>query len=351
MQSLYNARYTLRPIYEEQRFLWDQIVTEHPNGHLLQSWGWGELKARSGWRPLRLALWNRQELRYVAAAQVLRRTAAHLPLLAGHLAYLPRGPVLDWSNAELCEAFFSQLAMRLQSQGALTLRVEPNVEHDSVNSMAALQCIEALHMQPVQAVQPLRTIMLDLTASEEQLLAQMKEKWRYNVRLGARKGVKVRVAKTVEDVRAWYSILQTTSERDQFGIHTLEYYLHFWDIFVSQNRARLFLAECEGQLLAGIFVSLCARQAIYLYGASSNEQRQLMPNYVLQWEAMRWAKSQGAYSYDLWGIPPSDAGDEAMAGVYRFKGGWGGRIVQFLGGYEQVYRPITMQVARRFLPR
>lgn len=98
-------------------------------------------------------------------------------------------------------------------------------------------------------------------------------------------------------------------------------------------------------------MSLFARQGIYLYGASSNEQRQLMPNYVLQWEAMRWAKSQGASSYDLWGIPATDAEDEAMAGVYRFKGGWGGRVVQFLGGYEQVYRPITMQVARRFLPR
>lgn len=241
MQSLYSVRYALRPLYEEQRSLWDQVVTEHPNGHVLQSWGWGELKAHSGWRPLRLALWDRQELRYVAAAQVLRRTATHLPLMAGHLAYLPRGPVIDWSNAELCEAFFSQLATRLQSQGALTLRIEPNVERDSVDGMVALQRFKVLRMQPVQAVQPLRTIMLDLTPSEELLLAQMKEKWRYNVRLGARKGVKVRVAQTVEDVRAWYHILQSTSERDQFGIHTLEYYLHVWDIFVAQGLAGCFL--------------------------------------------------------------------------------------------------------------
>ncbi len=351
MLSSDTARYTLRPVYEEQRSLWDQVVTEHAYGHLLQSWGWGELKAHSGWRPLRLALWDRQELRYVALAQVLRRSAPHLPLMAGHLAYIPRGPVIDWSNAELCGSFFTQLAARLQAQGALTLRIEPNVEHGSADGMLALRSFTAFSMQPITAVQPLRTILLDLAPSEELLLAQMKEKWRYNVRLGVRKGVKVRVAQTVEDMREWYHIMQMTSERDQFGIHTLEYYMHVWDIFVSQGQARLYLADYEGQLLAGIFVSLFARQGIYLYGASSNEQRQFMPNYVLQWEAMRWAKSQGALSYDLWGIPATDDDDEAMAGVYRFKSGWGGRVVQFVGGYEQVYRPMAMQVARRFMPQ
>ena len=351
MPSSYTTRYALRPLYEEQRSLWNQVVSEHPSGHMLQSWEWGELKAQSGWRPLRLALWDRQKLRYVAAAQVLRRTVPHMPLMAGHLAYIPRGPVIDWSDAEVCEAFFTQLAARVQAQGALTLRIEPDLENASANGVAALHTFKALSMQPIQAVQPLRTILLDLTPPEEVLLAQMKEKWRYNVRLGLRKGVRVRVAQTVDDVQGWYHIMQLTSERDQFGIHTLEYYLHAWQLFASRGLARLFLAEHEGQLLAGIFVSLFARQGIYLYGASSNEQRQLMPNYVLQWEAIRWTKGQGAQSYDFWGIPATDAQEEEMAGVYRFKRGWGGRVVQFLGAYEQVYRPMTMQVARRFLPR
>jgi lipid II:glycine glycyltransferase (peptidoglycan interpeptide bridge formation enzyme) len=92
-----------------------------------------------------------------------------------------------------------------------------------------------------------------------------------------------------------------------------------------------------------------AGQGVYLYGASSNEQRQLMPNYVLQWEAICWAKACGAREYDFWGIPATDADDEAMAGVYRFKRGWGGRVVQFVGCYESVYRPLMMKVASRFL--
>jgi lipid II:glycine glycyltransferase (peptidoglycan interpeptide bridge formation enzyme) len=157
------------------------------------------------------------------------------------------------------------------------------------------------------------------------------------------------VAQDETDVQAWYRLLQTTRERDQFGIHTLDYYLRAWHVFAPRQQGRLLLAEHEGQLLAGIFVGLFGSQAIYLYGASSNEQRHLMPNYLLQWEAIRWAKQQGASLYDFWGIPETDDEAEAMSGVYRFKRGWGGRIVQFLGGYERVYRPLAMSVARRFM--
>ena len=341
--------YLLRPVPQEQREQWDRFVNEHPQGHFLQSWGWGELKAASGWHPLRLALWDTARAEIVAAAQVLRRTAPHTPLWAGHLAYIPKGPVLDWANEELSHVFFAQLHPFLRKQGAIALRLEPTqAEGDAGTRLHTHLLAQRLH--PAHAVQPLRTILLDIAADEATLLAQMKEKWRYNVRLAGRKGVVVRAAETIEDVQAWYSLLETTGTRDSFGIHTLAYYLQVWRTFTPQNTARLLLAEYNGQLLAGIFVSLFAGQAIYLYGASSNEQRQLMPNYLLQWEAILWAKSCGAGSYDFWGIPETDAEDEAMAGVYRFKRGWGGRVVQFLGCYEYIYRPLTMNVAEKFLP-
>ncbi|GAC1357157.1 MAG: peptidoglycan bridge formation glycyltransferase FemA/FemB family protein [Ktedonobacteraceae bacterium] len=305
------------------------------------------MKASSGWDPLRLALWDGS--RMVAVAQVLRKTAPRVPLRLGHLAYIPKGPVVDWSQIELCEAFLTQLNAYLHAQGALAVRIEPPQELESEEGVLALKRLAAPGMHAVPAIQPLRTIVLDLAPDEATLLAQMKEKWRYNVRLGARKGVAVRVATSAEDVHAWYHLLQTTGERDQFGIHTLDYYLRVWQIFAPTDLVRLFLAEHEGQLLAGIFVGLFGRQALYLYGASSNEQRQLMPNYVLQWEAIRWAKQRGALLYDFWGIPETEEENEAMAGVYRFKRGWGGRVTQFVGCYEYVYRPLLMKAARRFL--
>ena len=343
------SRYTLRSVPVDLREQWDAFVSAHPNGHLLQSWSWGEIKASAQWHPLRLALWDGEQQQIVAAAQVLRRTVSHVPLGIGHLAYIPRGPVIDWTQPSLCEEFFSQLNGLLCRQGALALQLELGQESGVAESTLILKRLEALHAHPAHAVQPLRTIILDITPDETTLLAQMKEKWRYNVRLAGRKGVTVRTAQRDEDVQAWYSLLQTTAERDQFGVHTLDYYLKAWHIFAARNEMQLLLAEYDGLLLAGIFVAFFARQAIYLYGASSNEHRQLMPNHLLQWEAIRLAKQQGATSYDFWGIPDTEAEDEDMAGVYRFKRGWGGRVVQFMGCYELTYRPLIMNLAHKFI--
>ena len=338
----------------EQQHQWDAFISASPSGHLLQSWGWGELKASAGWHPLRLALWDTQREQIVAAAQVLRRTPLHLPLALGHLAYIPKGPVFDCSSHDvsyLVQTFFSQLHSILIKQGALALQAEFACEVESQDSKSLIRDLDLMHFQQVQAIQPGRTILLDLRPDEDTLLANMKEKWRYNIRLAGRRGVQIRVAETVEDVQNWYGLLQTTSIRDRFGIHTLEYYLRAWQIFAPRKQARLFLAHYNGQPLAGIFVGLMAKQAVYLYGASSNEQRQLMPNYRLQWEAIRWAKQAGAVTYDFWGIPETDEQSEAMAGVYRFKSGWGGRIVRFLGNYECLYHPLTMRFVRKVLLR
>jgi len=338
--------YALRAVSFVERAEWDEFVAQH-NGHLLQSWGWGELKASAGWHPLRLALWDGSHM--MAAAQVLLKGAPGVPLQLGHLAYIPKGPVIDWSQADLCTVFLAQLNAYLRMQGALALRIEPPQELTSPEAGQAKECLLSFDFHSVAAIQPLRTIVLDLAPDEATLLAQMKEKWRYNVRLGTRKGVTVRVASSLEDVDAWYTLLLATGERDQFGVHSRDYYRRAWQIFAPYGLVRLFLAEYDAQLLAGIFVGLFSQQGLYLYGASSNELRQFMPNYVLQWEAIRWAKQQGASLYDFWGIPETDEEAESMAGVYRFKRGWGGRVVQFPGCYEYVYHPLLMKIAHRFL--
>jgi len=373
----------LRSVSAAERKKWDQFVNNHPDGHFLQSWGWGELKASIRWHPFRYSLWDEKRGQMVAAAQVLCRPAPVLPLWMGHLAYIPKGPVIDWTDARLCQAFFSQLNSQLQRRGALSLRMEPNglvsaityspasnplpgnllgplatnvpIAHSNVEELQAVNTTATMAtlpmpLHPVLPVQPIRSIVLDLTPTVDALLAGMKEKWRYNLRLAQRKGVTVRVAETVEDVEAWYALLRTTGERDHFGIHTIDYYLKAWQIFAPGQQACLFLAKYEGRLLAGIFVAVFARQAIYLYGASSNEHRNLMPNYLLQWEAICWAKSQGAVQYDFWGIPETDSEGEVMAGVYRFKRGWGGKTVRFVGCYEHTYRPLAMRIARQLLP-
>ncbi len=347
-------RYILRVFLHAEQDIWNTFVSEHVHGHVLQSWNWGELKAGTRWKPLRLALWDTSTQKIVAAAQILQRTLPHIPAHLGHLAYIPRGPVMDWDFTPLepntpdpTKSFLAGVRTYLGRHGALALQIEPHLTTQTVSAQVALTHLKALGFHKASPIQPIRTITLDTRPDEAVLLANLKEKWRYNTRLAARKGVIIHAASSSSEVDAWYDLLCTTSERDQFGIHTRDYYRRAWSLFAPDQQARLFLAYADDRLLAGIFVSLVAGEAIYLYGASGNIQRNLMPNYLLQWEAIRWAKAAGAHSYDFWGIPPTDEHDEAMAGVYRFKSGWGGNVTEFIGNYEYVYHPSLFSFRRR----
>lgn len=339
--------FVLRQFLPSQREEWDAFVSGPGQGHLLQSWDWGEVKAGPTWRPLRLALCAGATI--VAAAQVLQRTAWHLPARLGHLAYVPQGPVLDWQSeqgADLARYFLHALHGFLRERGALALQIEPHLEAATPAGQAALVALRDLGFCATRPVQPVRTIILDLRPDEEALLAGMKEKWRYNVRLAARKGVEVSVATTLQDLQAWYTLLRATGERGRFGVHTFDYYRRVWQVLGPRQRAQLLLARAQGEVLAGVFLGLLGHEALYLYGASSDAHRSLMPNHLLHWEAIRWARKAGATSYDFWGIPATDGEGEAMAGVYRFKSGWGGRVVSWLGNYEYLYHPLLMGGAR-----
>jgi lipid II:glycine glycyltransferase (peptidoglycan interpeptide bridge formation enzyme) len=142
--------------------------------------------------------------------------------------------------------------------------------------------------------------------------------------------------------------MQLTAERDGFGIHTQAYYQAAHQLFVPAGQGRLLLAEHEGRLLAALVVFALDETACYMYGASSNEGRKLMPTYLLQWEAMLWAKEKGCRFYDLWGVPDEDESvleseftrrSDGLWGVYRFKRGFGGQLVRTAGAWDLVYAP------------
>ena len=315
-----------------QESAWDAFVAAHPDGHLLQSWAWGELKGRFGWRPLRLAV--SEGGRLVATAQVLLR---RLPYRC--LAYVPRGPVFDRGSEEVGRLLLQSLRRLARRSGAIALKVEPPWL-DSPE--AAAWWLRQGFRPSAQTVQPRRTIVIDLGPEEEEILGQMKSKWRYNVRLAGRKGVSVRQG-TVEDLAAFYALMRETGERDGFAVHTPDYYRAALELFAEQGRAALFLAEHGGQVLAGLVAFAFGAQAIYMYGASGERERQRMPNHLLQWEAMRWARARGCQVYDLWGIPDVDptSPSAALAGVERFKAGFGGVARRYVGAFDYVYSPLA----------
>ncbi|NUM49045.1 MAG: peptidoglycan bridge formation glycyltransferase FemA/FemB family protein, partial [Anaerolineales bacterium] len=188
-----------------------------------------------------------------------------------------------------------------------------------------------------------RTITLDISGSEDQILARMKQKTRYNLRLAEKKGIVIRPS---NDLLTWDKLMQETGERDAFGVHSQAYYQKAYDLFHPSGSCELLLAEFEGEPLAAIMVFARGNRAWYFYGASSNAHREKMPTYLLQWEGIRWAREKGCTEYDLWGIPDEDeatleAGfmekSEGLWGVYRFKRGFGGEVKRAEGPWDRVY--------------
>ncbi len=185
--------------------------------------------------------------------------------------------------------------------------------------------------------------MIDISGEPDAILAAMKPKWRYNIRLADRKGVRVRQG-TLADIPKFYQLMQITSKRDRFRIHSPEYYHD--TLSLLGDYAALFMAEHEGEALAGILVVSFGKEAIYLFGASSNEQRERMPMYALQWAGIEWARARGCIAYDLWGISDEKAengssmhGNTLPEGILRFKQGFGGNIVRYVGVYDLLLAP------------
>jgi len=312
---------------------WDAFVLPRPDAHVLQTSAWGELKSRFGWSVGRVAV--KRDDRIAAGAQVLFR---RLPLWLGTLAYIPKGPIGDLADADLARALLDGLDRLARRRRAVLLKVEPDTVQFDLPGFRPSR----------HTIQPPRTILIDACLDEETLLASMHPKTRYNIRLAARKSVTVRDA-TRSDVPAFIALMQATGSRDGFAVHSPAYYEAAFDLFVPAHAARLFIAEVESEVVAGLFAFTQGRRAWYFYGASGDAHRERMPNHALQWHAIRWAQSMGCREYDLWGIPDADeAALEAhyldrrngLWGVYRFKRGFGGRVVRFAGAFDRVYSPL-----------
>lgn len=309
---------------------WNDSLLALPRPHVLQTWEWGEVKRRHGWTPTRL-LWER-EGRSFAAAQVLRRPLPHMPW---GVMYVPKGPVLDYDAAETRELVLDDLEWFARRGRGILLKIDPDSNSDDLLS----DLVRRGWRYSAQQIQFRNTALLDLTPSEDDLLAQMKSKTRYNVRLAERHGVQVR-AGTVDDIALFYQMYVETGQRDGFLIRPLEYYDDAWRTFMNKNLAHMLLAEVEGEIVAGLILFCFGATAWYMYGASRDVHRSLMPNYLLQWEAMRWAKARGCTRYDMWGAPDVlDPGD-GLWGVWRFKEGLGAQFTLHVGAYDFAPSPL-----------
>ncbi len=332
---------------------WDHFLRHHPDAHLLQTTAWGELKSSFGWEVIRIAV--EREDASLGAQILFRRLPFGLTF-----AYIPKGPLGVIHPAEspqkaVNQDFWNEVDHICHRKRAVFLKVEPDHLSGENNGEPDL-ALPGFRLSP-HAIQPSRTIIVDIHANEEGQLAGMKQKTRYNIRLAKKKGV---VAYPSSDIDSFFRMMQSTGERDQFGIHSLDYYRRAYDLFHPRGACELLLAEYGGDPLAALMVFAWNKRAWYFYGASTSDHREKMPTYLLQWEALRWARSVGCTSYDLWGIPDYDEETleaefanrkHGLWGVYRFKRGFGGSVRRALGTWDKVYRPLLYNLYIRWVKR
>jgi peptidoglycan pentaglycine glycine transferase (the first glycine) len=301
---------------------WETYLRAQPDAHLLQTPQWGSLKSVYGWEIARI-------LGESCGAQVLFR---RLPL-GFTLAYVPKGPLGDWLPALLPE-----LDSLCSQKRSIALKIEPD---ENIDPALQTKLHENGFLTSPHFIQPATTLVVDLRAEENEILARMHQKTRYNIRLASRKGVS---ARPWTDLDAFGRMMQATAQRDDFGVHVPSYYRRAYDLFHPSGACELFVAEHEGQPIAAIMVFARGSRAWYLYGASTDAHRSRMPTYLLQWQAIRWARQRGCTQYDLWGVPDEDQEtleanfmhrSDGLWGVYRFKRGFGGNLVHSIGAWDR----------------
>jgi lipid II:glycine glycyltransferase (peptidoglycan interpeptide bridge formation enzyme) len=366
---------------------WNEKIAALPGAHLLQTEQWGQVKARYGWQPHYL-LWDEthatlthpqsQIANPLAAALVLQRTipmggfAARLSVM-----YVPKGPLLDWANQPLRQRVLADLRAFAKRRAAIFIKIDPDVLlgrgipgspddiPDPVGQVVVADLSASGWRFSEEQIQFRNTVWIDLTPSEEKLLSQMKQKTRYNIRLAERKGVTVRVGAPADD-GLLYRMYAETSLRDGFVIRDEAYYRAVWEAFRSTSSHDFrpapcplppaiepLIAEADGEPIAAVVIFRFAGRAWYLYGMSREVHRDKMPNYLLQWEAMRRAKAAGCTLYDLWGAPDVFDEHDPMWGVFRFKEGLGGQVARTLGAWDlptnRLFYPLYTQILPRIL--
>lgn len=332
---------TKNPITDEKT--WNRTLFSLGKPHFLQSWQWGEHKAAHGWQAHRIAIYRGNSL--IGAFQLLTRAISKRPRLT--LGYCPRGPITAQSH-DLPDVLASLESLG-RSQGCFYVKADPDIDETSNLAPAWREAAKAhgWHYSSDQ-VQPRATGVTDLLPDdpegEEKLLAGMAKQWRYNVKLGPKRGIETKAVKN-NDFTQFYDVFQETGQRQGFSVRALDYYQEVANRFSrgEKTSAQLFLAAHpdENSPLAGAFLLSYGNRWWYFYGASSSRRRADMPTYALQWTTQRWARDHGGATYDWWGAPekPDDKSDSRYT-VWHFKKGFGPKHVLTVGAWDKPLSPL-----------
>ena len=327
-------------IYYDNKTKWNNFLTSQKLSSFLQSWEWGEWQEKLGKKVYRLTVVENEEI--LATCQIIQNFIGP-KLLRKNYFYIPRGPVVESSlenkkKKAINNLIFEKINELAKKEKAFFLRTEP-LEKTFLENFKTLK--------KTKNIQPADTWVLDLAQTEEELLAQMHSKARYNIKLAERKGVTIQIAENTEDIESFFKVLDSTSRRNEFGIYSLKYYQELFELLsenttmdnVSPPVARVYLAKFENQVIAAIWVIFFGDTATYLYGGMDKKHSKLMAPHLIQWQAIMEAKKRDCKYYDFWGIAPDGADKKhAWFGLTRFKKQFGGLEINYPGSNDAIFQ-------------
>ncbi len=317
----------VREVQEKEKKRFNQVAT-----HPLQSWEWGEFREKTGKKVIRLGLFDETKLK--AGYQL---TVHPLPKTGYNLLYFPKGPIPN-------KIMLETLTKVGQQEQAVLVKMEPNVGRPLSQSPSAFKEIRNFLLEnscrPGQPLFTPYTFRLDLTKKEEDLLAAMKSKTRYNLRLSQKHGVEVIEDNSREAFEIYLKLMMETTQRQKFFAHTLDYHRKMWATLNPAGIAHLLLAKCKNKVLVAWILFTFNKVLYYPYGASTRELRETMPSYAMMWQAIKFGQKMGCETFDLWGTPGPDPNPkDPWFGFHRFKLGFGAQLIEFLGTWDLVINP------------
>ena len=319
---------------------YQEFIEKHPKGHIMQSDLWAKLK--NNWQhEVITATDDKGEI--TGAMSVLINK---LPVLPFSMMYSPRGPVCDVHDLETLKKLTDGVRALAKKHKAYVLKIDPDVE-SSDTEFAEIMRELGYKLKDAgknfEGIQPKYVFRLDVKdKTEDEVFAIFHTKTRYNIRVAVKNGVETRLGKR-EDLKEFHAIMLETGLRDEFVIRSLEYFERMYDVMAPKN-LRLYCAYHEGKMIAGTIALYYGDKVWYLYGASSNASRNVMPNYLLQWEMIKWAVEEKCAIYDFRGVSGDISEDNPLYGLYRFKKGFNGKFTEFVGEFELEFNPLLAKL-------
>lgn len=301
----------------EDKNEWEDFLSTHEEANFLQSWNWGEFHKALGKTIDRTGFYEKEKLAGVMQAVVE-------PARRGKYLTVPGGPIINWHNKDLINAFVDQIKQIAKANSCVFVRVRPQLKKDdfSKNLFKSLGFIKApMHLHAEL------TSQLDITKSEDELMAQMRKGTRYEVRKAIKIGVKITSSKNENEIKKFYDLQIQTAKRQKFVPFSYKYLSEQFKVFATEHKALLYSAYHENKLLTQAFIIFYGKEAVYHYGASTEEGRKYPGAYLIQWEGILEAKKRGMIRYNFWGVAPLEKSDHRFAGLSLFKRGFGGQEI------------------------